>query len=133
MTALARPTRRLLSQLHVNLLELSAYPVFGEDDADDSPGRLPAPQVAELGAQYIAEMHICAGELHREEEGAAGAGAQGAALKAERQRTELDCKQRRVGPLLSEPRPDRAAAGFTHMEEYYRRMLHTFFLKDQTL
>ena len=81
----ARATRCLLSQLHVNLLELSAFPVFGEDGEDAQ--RLPAPDVTDLGKKYIAEIHICAGELDKEE-GAATSSAQAAALRAERQRTE---------------------------------------------
>ena len=81
----ARATRGLLSQLHVNLLELSAFPVFGEDGEDAQ--RLPAPDVTDLGKKYIAEIHICAGELDKEE-GAATSRAQAAALRAERQRTE---------------------------------------------
>ena len=49
--------------------------------------RLPAPDVTDLGKKYIAEIHICAGELDKEE-GAATSRAQAAALRAERQRTE---------------------------------------------
>ena len=83
---IARATRCLLSQLHVNLLELSAFPVY-EDGEDAQQARLPAPDVTDLGRKYIAEMHICAAELDKEE-GAATSGAQAAALRAERQRTE---------------------------------------------
>eukprot|EP00964_Phaeocystis_antarctica_P013275 scaffold7267_cov72-Phaeocystis_antarctica.AAC.7 len=83
----ARATRCLLSQLHVNLLELSAFPVYGEDGEDAQQARLPAPDVTDLGRKYIAEMHICAAELDKEE-GAATSSAQAAALRAERQRTE---------------------------------------------
>jgi hypothetical protein len=82
----ARATRCLLSQLHVNLLELSAFPVYGED-GDAQQARLPAPDVTDLGRKYIAEIHICAAELDKEE-GAATSSAQAAALRAERQRTE---------------------------------------------
>ena len=83
----ARATRCLLSQLHVNLLELSAFPVYGEDGEEAQHARLPAPDVTDLGRKYIAEMHICAAELDKEE-GAATSSAQAAALRAERQRTE---------------------------------------------
>ena len=84
---LARATRCLLSQLHVNLLELTdSFPVVGEEGREPQPGA-PMPDVADLGRKYIAEMHICAAELHKEEEATAG-GAQLAALRAERQRTE---------------------------------------------
>ena len=64
----ARATRCLLSQLHVNLLELTdSFPVVGEEGREPQPGA-PMPDVADLGRKYIAEMHICAAELHKEEE-----------------------------------------------------------------
>ena len=88
VATVARATRCLLSQLHVNLLELSTFPVIGEDGEDAQQARhLPAPDVTDLGRKYIAEMHICAAELDTEER-AAASGAQAAALRAERQRTE---------------------------------------------
>ena len=84
--SMARGTRCLLSQLHVNLLELSeSFPVVGEELDESQPG-VPIPDVSDLGRKYIAEMHICAADLHKEEGVAAGSAQ--AALRAERQRTE---------------------------------------------